>query len=150
MSEQNSKAATKKFLMQLYKNTKMGADSIIDIMPKVANEELKTELTSELERYEGFSKEIKAMLFDLGIEAQEENAMTKMMTKVGISINTMIDASASHIADIMIQGATMGVTDTTKLVREYENTSCSENALSLAKKIIHYEESTIEKLKEFL
>ena len=44
MSEQNSKAATKKFLMQLYKNTKMGADSIIDIMPKVANEELKTEL----------------------------------------------------------------------------------------------------------
>ena len=150
MSEQNSKAATKKFLMQLYKNTKMGADAIIDIMPKVANEELKTELTSELERYEGFSKEIKAMLFDLGIEAQEENAMTKMMTKVGISINTMIDASASHIADIMIQGATMGVTDTTKLVREYENTSCSENALSLAKKIIHYEESTIEKLKEFL
>ena len=150
MSEQNSKAATKKFLMQLYKNTKMGADSIIDIMPKVANEELKTELTSELEHYEGFSKEIKTMLFDLGIEAQEENAMTKMMTKVGISMNTMLDASASHIADIMIQGATMGVTDTTKLVREYENTSCSEDALALAKKIIHYEESTLEKLKEFL
>ena len=150
MSEQNCQVATKKFLSQLYKNTKMGADSIIDIMPKVANEELKTELTSELEAYEGFSKKIKNMLFDLGMEAQEESMMTKMMTKVGISMNTMLDATASHIADIMIQGATMGVTDTTKLVREYENTTCSEDALSLAKEIIHYEEKTIERLKEFL
>ena len=33
MSEQNCQVATKKFLSQLYKNTKMGADSIIDIMP---------------------------------------------------------------------------------------------------------------------
>jgi hypothetical protein len=150
MSEQNNKAATKKFLSQLYKNTKMGADSIIDIMPKVANEELKSELTSELEKYEDFSKKIKTMLFDLGMEAHEENAMTKVMTKVGITMNTMLDASASHIADIMIQGATMGITDTTKLVREYENTSCSEDALALAKETIKYEEATVERLKKFL
>ena len=36
MSEQNTITATKSFLDELYKNVKMGADSIIDLMPKVS------------------------------------------------------------------------------------------------------------------
>ena len=150
MSEQNQKAATKNFLNLLYKNVKMGADSTIDIMPKVSNTSLREELTSEVEQYEKFAKEIQNMLFELGEKPEEENFMTKMMSKIGITMNTMMDASASHIADIMIQGATMGITDTTKLVREHENTSCSEEALRLAKETIRYEEETIERLKKFL
>jgi len=150
MSEQNGKTVTKKFLDQLYKDVKMGADSIIDLMPKVTDEKMKEELTRELENYEKFSKQIKSMLFESGEEPEEESFMTKMMTKMGITMNTMLDSTSSHIADIMIKGATMGITDTTKLVREYENTSCSEEALSLAKEIIKYEEDTIERLKKFL
>ena len=76
--------------------------------------------------------------------------MAKMMSKMGISINTMMDSTSSHIADMMIQGATMGVTDTTKLIREYENTSCSEEALKLARDTVKYEEESIERLKKFL
>ena len=44
----------------------------------------------------------------------------------------------------------MGITDATKSLREYENTSCSEEALELAKRIIKYEEDTVERLKKFL
>ncbi len=150
MSEQNTKAVTKKFLDSLYKNVKMGADSIIDLMPKVTNEKMRAELTTQLEHYEGFAKDIRSLLFELGEEPKEESFMAKAMTKMGISFNTMVDQSASHIADIMIQGATMGVTDTTKLVREYENTSCSEDALKLARESIKYEEESIERLKSFL
>ena len=150
MSEQSSKTATKSFLDSLYKNVKMGADSIIDLMPKVSDQKMKEEMTCQLEHYEKFAKEIRNMLFELGEEPKEESFMTKLMSKMGISINTMIDATSSHIADIMIQGATMGITDTTKLVREYENTPCSEEALSLARDTIKYEEESIEKLKKFL
>jgi hypothetical protein len=76
--------------------------------------------------------------------------MAKMGVKMGVMMNTMMDNTSSHIADMMIQGATMGITDTTKLVRENENSSCSEEAIALAKKIIKYEEESIERLKEFL
>ena len=38
----------------------------------------------------------------------------------------------------------------TKLIRENENTPCSEEALALARRIIGYEEESIERLKEFL
>ena len=150
MSEQNNKTSTKSFLNSLYKNVKMGADAIIDLMPKVANEKMREEMTCELEHYEKFAKEIRAMLFDLGEEPKEESFMTKLMAKMGLSINTMMDTTTSHIADIMIQGATMGITETTKLIREFESTACCEKALDLAKEIVEYEQESIEKLKKFL
>ncbi len=147
---QNSNAVTKSFLDSLYKNVKMGADSIIDLMPKVTDESMRVELTRELEGYEKYAKEVRDILFDIGETPKEESFMVKTMTKMGISLNTMMDATASHIADIMIQGATMGITDTTKLVREHENTACSERALSLARETIKFEEDSIERLKKFL
>lgn len=150
MSENNSNAITKSFLDSLYKNVKMGADSIIDLMPKVKDESLKSEMTEELEKYEGFAKEIRGILSNHGEAPKEESFMTKAMTKMGIAMNTIVDDSTPHIAEMMIQGATMGITDTTRLVREHENTSCSEEALALARKTIKYEEESIEKLKKFL
>ncbi len=149
MKKQSSET-TKKFLEQLYKNVKMGADSIVDIMPKVEDSELKLELTSELEMYEKFATDIKAELDELGTYPEEENVMIKTMSKMGLWFNTLTDTSKSHIADIMIQGATMGITDTTKLIREHENTDCSESALAIARKTVKYEEETIERLKSFL
>jgi hypothetical protein len=107
-------------------------------------------MTSELEKYEEFAKEIRDILFKNGDEPKEESFMAKLGVKMGVMMNTMMDESVSHIADMMIQGATMGITDTTKLVRENENSPCSEEALALARRIIKYEEESIERLKEFL
>ena len=150
MSEQSMNSVTKEFLDQLYKNVKMGADSIIDLMPKVNDSGMREEMTAELEQYEKFAKKIRDILFKQNNEPKEESIMAKAMTKMGIAMNTMMDATTSHIADMMIQGATMGVTDTTKLVREYENTACAEEALALARETIRYEEESIERLKKFL
>ncbi|MBE6592521.1 MAG: hypothetical protein E7642_00835 [Ruminococcaceae bacterium] len=150
MSEQNTASATKQFLDSLYKNVKMGADSIIDLMPKVKDDGLRAEMTAELEKYESFAKEIREILFDNDEEPKPESIMSKMGVKMGVMMNTMMDDTTSHIADMMIQGATMGITNTTKLIREYENTTCSESALALARKTVQYEEESIERLKKFL
>lgn len=150
MSEQNTMSVTKDFLDSLYKNVKMGADSIIDLMPKVKDDGLRAEMTAELEKYESFAKDIRELLFDKGEEPKPESIMAKMGVKMGVMMNTMMDDTTSHIADMMIQGATMGITDTTKLIREHENTNCSEAALALARKTVQYEEESIERLKKFL
>ena len=148
--QKESKAATLSLLEAMYKNVRMGADSIIDIMPKVSDESLKTELTSELERYEKFSKEIESSILNMGEEATDQGVLAKLGTKMSVAMNTMMDSTTSHIAEMMIQGGTMGITDATKLLREYENTSCSKEALALAERIIKYEEETVERLKQFL
>lgn len=148
-SQSNTNFATKSLLDAVYKNVKMGSESIIDLIPKVSDQNMRDELTKQLEAYDSFAKEIKNALLSIGEEAKEEGFFTKLSTKMGVTMNTMVDATSSHIAEMMIQGATMGVTDATKALREYEN-ACSEDAMALAKQVIKFEEDSIEKLKDFL
>ena len=146
----DTKTCTEEFLGDLYKNMKMGADSIVNILPKVQDGDLKQELTAELNRYEEFAKEIGNLLYEEGETPKEENVMTKMMSKVGMAMNTMIDSTDSHIAQMMIEGATMGITENTKLLRKYENKRCSEQALSLAKETVRFMEDSVERMKQYL
>ena len=147
---EKTKSVTAALLDRMYKNVKMGADSIINIMPKVESEELRTELTSELNTLEGYADRIKKMLSDEGAEAEEEGIVSRLSAKMGMAMNTMMDSTTSHIAEMMMEGYTMGITDMTKDIREYENTKASEASLSLAREIVAYHESAFSKMKEFL
>ena len=71
--QKNSTAA---LLDRMYKNVKMGADSIINLMPKVQREELRTEMTEELSKLEEYSTDISKMISAEGVEAKEENVAT--------------------------------------------------------------------------
>ena len=137
-------------LSKLYKYVKMGSDSIINLLPKVEEGELKTKLTKQLGGYEADAMELKKMLEELDVVPEEEGRITKMSSKIGIMMNTMIDSTASHIAQMIIEGSTMAITEITKLIREYENTSCSEKSITFARRIIEFEEKNIETMKAFL
>jgi hypothetical protein len=143
-------AATKEFLLTLYKNMKMGADSIVDVSSKVKEGAFRDELYKELDTYEKFAKRIGKLLYDLGEAPKEENIVKKMATKMGMAMNTLTDSTESHIAQMMIEGATMGITENTKLVNEYEEKNISEEALKLGKDSVKFMEDTVEKLKKFL
>ena len=146
----DTKTCTEEFLGDLYKNMKMGADSIVNILPKVQDGDLKQELTAELNRYEEFAKEIGNMLYEEGETPKEESFLAKLGAKMGMAMNTMMDSTSSHIAQMMIEGATMGITENTKLIRQYENKRCSEQALSLAKETVRFMEDSVERMKQYL
>lgn len=153
-SDQRS-TATKELLEGLYKNVKMGENAINELLPLINGEDKSTksirdELSAELCAFRGFAEEIRAMLLSLKETPKEESVFAKIGTKISVGMNTAIDKSASHLSEMMIQGATMGFTDARKLLREYENRPCAEEALSLARRIIKYEEGSIERLKSFL
>ena len=150
MKTETKVGGSEELLSALYKNIKMGSDSIINLMPKVKGSALREEMTAELNRYEKFAKEIGDLLYQEGDTPKEEGWMTKMSAKMGMAMNTMIDASDSHIAQMMIEGATMGITENTKLLRKYENTHCSEASLSIAKKSIKFMEDSVERMKKYL
>lgn len=137
-------------LDRMYKNVKMGSDSMVNIMSRVKDDGLRQELTNQLEQYEKYGSEVAKMIYDCGGKPHEEGIVTKMSAKLGMAMNTMTDSTSSHLAQMVIEGATMGMTDMTKIVREYENSQCSENALSLARDIADFEDNSIEKLKKFL
>lgn len=76
--------------------------------------------------------------------------MTKLSAKWGMMMNTMRDSTSSHLAEMMVEGATMGVNDLLKQLREAENTTVSERALRLGRDVCKFEERTIEEMKTYI
>ena len=131
----------------VYRNAKMGAESIINLMPSVEDRELESELTLQLTRYEEFARMAKELLEKHGEKPLEESTFSRMMAKMGIKMNTMIDKTSSHIAQMIIEGAVMGITDIQKRLNEADDYGEAE---PIAKKLIAFEEDTIERMKEYL
>lgn len=150
MNTANKNTCSAELLSDLYRNMKMGSNSIVDLLPKVEDRAMREEMTSELNQYEKFTKEISSMLNDMGVKPTEEGFMARMGAKMGIAMNTMTDSTSSHIAQMMIEGATMGITENTKLIREYENKQCSEAALRMGRDTVKFMENSVEKLKSYL
>ncbi len=147
---EENKKATVEFLSELYKNMKMGADSIVNISSKVEKGELRDELARELDTYEKYSKKIGNLLYDAGETPKEDGFISKMANKMGMAMNTLTDSTQSHIAQMMIEGATMGITENTKLANSHEDKGVSPEAMSICRDTIKFMEETVESLKKFL
>ncbi len=137
-------------LEQLYKNVKMGSDSIVKLLPKVSDGKFKTDLTDQLNGYESLAAKAKKRLKEMGAEAKEENPMIKLWSSIGMTMSTLTDSTDSHIAQMVAEGSTMGVTDGIKLLRDYENTNVSESALKLVREVIEFEEKNLERAKSYI
>lgn len=134
-------------LEQLYKNVKMGSDSIIKLLNKVSDSKFKTDLTDQLNGYESFAAKAKERLKEMGADAKEENMMVKLWSSIGMAMSTLTDSTDSHIAQMVAEGSAMGITDGIKLLRDYENTNVSEGALKLVRDVIEFEERNLERAK---
>ncbi len=137
-------------LENLYKNTKMGSDSAIKIIEKAADGEFKGAITDQLNGYEKFAERIKERLHEIGYKEKEEGIMAKMGVSIGMAMNTMMDSSDSHLAQMVVEGSTMGITDTLKILRDYENSNVSECAIKIARDIVSFEEKNVEIMKGFI
>ena len=128
----------------------MGSDSIIKLMDKVSGEDFKAALTKQIDGYEKIAERIRKHLCSMGQRAREENIMVKLWSSVGMAMETMTDSTDSHLAQLVAEGSSMGITDSIKLLRDYENTSVSEEALAFAREIIKFEEHNLEVAKSFI
>ena len=148
MQAMKEKITEESFLGAIYKNAKMGADSIIDLMPRVQNDALRSAMTLQLDGYERYAAAASRVLKERGVTAKEENLMVRMGAKMGIAFNTMLSVTTSHIAELMIEGSNMGITDTTKLLNNYK--TADSDAVRLAREVVAFEERNIEIMKGFL
>ena len=133
-------------LNEVYKNTIMGRDSIINLLDKVSDNGLRSEMTDELSVYRRFAKEASEKLGERGLKPKELPMTTKMGAKMGMVMNTMLDTTTSHLAEMMINGATMGIIDLEKKL----NDGSDGEAERLARDVLRFEKETAERLSTFL
>ena len=75
--------------------------------------------------------------------------MAKMGAKMGTKKNVKNDNSDSKISDILIQGLVMGIVDISKRIDDFEKESNKE-VVTLANRVLKFQEESVEKLKEYL
>ena len=146
----NSRNKDAELLQDIYSNVKMGSESIINLLPKVKNDDMKVMMTAQLDHYEKYAQDVKNKLTNQGISPKEPTPMAKLGAKIGMEMKSMQDSTTSHMAEMMVQGSTMDVTDLLQKVSVYEKHPECRNSVKLAKEIIAFEEKNIEKMKEFL
>ncbi len=137
------------FLDAIYKNAKMGADSIINLLPKVEDDAMRSIMTAQLDGYERYAARAARVLKERGVEAKEENIFTRFSVKMGMAFNTMLDSTGTHIAEMMLEGSNMGIVDLTRLLNHYKPVEDSE-AVRLAREVLRFEEGNLEQLKRYL
>ena len=146
----NQRNKDAELLQDIYSNVKMGSDSIINLLPKIKDDDMKTLMTTQLDQYEKYAQQVKNQLVAQGIEPKEANPVSKISAKIGMEMKSLQDNTTSHMAEMMVQGSTMDVTDLLQKVSVYEKCPECKNSVSLAKEIVAFEERNIEKMKEFL
>lgn len=141
------KSAEASLFCDVYRNAKMGAEAIVNLLHRVTDEELKSELSLELARYEEFAADARKSLDEMGEEPEEEKMFSRLMAKMGVTMNTVIDKTSSHIAQMIIEGCVMGITDLQKRLNDGGDYGKAEE---LAKKLIAFEEDTAERMRVYL
>lgn len=127
----------------------MGRDSLNHVIEKANNAQLKNTLQKQFSEYDSAYKSAEDMIRAKGKNPQKIGAPVKAYSHLVSNIKTLTaEDTTSKIAEMVIQGSTMGVTEITRQLNDYHG---NDQAIrSLAEKIIQTEQANIEEMKTFL
>ena len=137
-----------KVLDDYYKAIKMGEDSYSMLIEKTTDSEFKELLQKQSNKYEEFLNTLHTEYNKIDEEPTDTPVMQKVMGWTGINLNTLADSSNSHISEILIQGAIMGVIEVNKLLNSNPNLN-KDLAHSLSS-FGEFQYKIIEELKQYL
>lgn len=137
----------KELVKAVYHNAEMSKD-IIGRMIKICDDpSLRAALAEEYAQYHEITCESKGICDEKGYFVKTKK-QGKAAIFSGMAINTMINKSTPHLAEMMVQGSTMGVIDMKRALREYPG--AEENVRTLAEKLMHTEQNNIKCMLEFV
>ena len=140
--------STYELLDEAYKNVRMASYAIDCIMEKIQNPELAELLRKQNKFYLDIVSSIDSLSKKLNHELKDINPMLKGMSFMSIKMKTIANNDSPKLAEMLIQGTTMGITDTLKAKTEYPTNS--ESLSLIIDRIIKHEEEFVDSLKTFL
>lgn len=138
-------------LTYIYQVASMGVKSTTTLINTIknTNNKIKKIVEDELKEYESFLKESKKLLKKNKIEPKEKGFMVEMMSKMGIKMEMLKDNSDPSIAEMLIQGFTMGVVEIEHKIDRYKE-NADRSIIKLAKHLLKFQQESIELLKPYL
>lgn len=138
-------------LMHIYDISYMGSYSTNKLLTKLKNKDnkIKKLLEDELQIYDLYKKKSEKLIKKAKLELPAQNIMSKMMSSMGIMMETMKDNSDSAIASMLVEGFTMGIVEMEAKIKNYRE-EVDKSTLKLAKELLKFQQKEIENLKTFM
>ena len=133
----------------LYKNAHIAIQSISDVLPDCKDAEFERELKEEYEGYKNEVDKISTFMKQKDLEPKDINVFKKAGMWMGIKMNSLTDKSTSHLADMMVKGTVMGITELKQLLGREEGV-LGEETKEMINELLSLEERYEERLKRFL
>ncbi len=135
-------------LQEVQKNTKMAMKAIDALSGKIYDDGLSVQMARESMKYAEIYNKATDRLLNGKAAFYRDNGFQDMMLKGSVNMNTMLNTSTSHIAEMLIQGSNRGLTSMWKSVNHHEK--AGDVSMEIAKELMDFEEKNIERLKQYL
>ena len=149
----HAKYSNAALLNTVYKNAKLGVDSIDYILPRVKNNNLKKDLAAQMAGYLNFINRASSKFDDVNDE--EENAslnnftvFSKIPSRAYMKLKMYVDDSDSHIVEIMIENSTAGLIEAQRMFNRCKNLDAEISQLGC--ETVYFEQKNINKLRNYL
>lgn len=136
------------FLNYIYQNAEMGKETISQLISIVNDKLFKQKLESQKKEYNEIFDLVSNKIENTKGASKGIGTLTKISTYLMINFNTITDKTPSHVAEMIIQGSTMGIVDITKKLKEYDK--ADKDVLSLANRLLKFEQNNVNEMKRFL
>ena len=133
---------------RVYENVRMASYAIDCIIEKIENKKLAQLLRKQNKFYLDMVEKIEKFAKSANFELKDINPILKGMSYISIKTKTLMNNDSPKLAEMLIQGTTMGITDTLKAMSEFK--SKNEPLTTLAQSIVSHEEEFVDSLKTFL
>ena len=135
-------------LQYIHKTAAMGCQGIECVMPYASKTPVEKVLQGQWLEYRKLEHTAKKILCDRGQAPTSLPSLAKLSARMMSDIKLMGNSSVSKIAEMTIQGNTMGVTKTLKHLHDYQGSD--RTVRNLTRKLLATEESNVEQLKPYL
>ena len=126
----------------------MGLETLPLLSMRAEDTTFRDTIRKQITEYRDLNRKAERLMRDSGFEVQSVSPMAKMSATVMTNVKTLMDTSTSHLAEIVIQGSNMGVTQITRAMHRSRPGDASVRAL--ADQLLRAEEKNIKALREFL
>lgn len=138
-------------LNYVYKNAKMGSDSTNTLLKSLENKDNKIiEVVDDiLDSYNSFLKKSENLLKQMNEKGKGYSPFTTVSADMGIKMQVLKDNSDSAIADMLINGLTMGEIEMTKMFSCFDE-NIDKDIKKLIRDFKDFQTNAIIKLKKYL
>lgn len=135
-------------LQYVHKTAEMGIKGLEDVEGQIQEEPLREAVGRQVAEYRKIANQAGELLRSHGEEPDDVGLMARLSSEVMSKAKTFPDASPSKIAEMVIQGNTMGITKGIKHLNDYAGDD--RQVKELAQRLIATEQDNVEQMKQFL